>query len=434
MTRLDYDGLDGSLMVPECGYDTAGLAALEKTQDGDQRTSLAYEHSKTTDLSAYSEPYLLTESLGESANKPITESSSDIEQSNNTLFYDETEPLLIEAADSEVNEHAISKNQILQRLSSTARADNKARTENTFDQEDAKDVVVPTLIDSAPSELSTDDSTPSPKSQTAPRVKKVLTILAVFVAGILLGGASLLAWLGIDKEIALVSSHDKPSGPILQRTTDIEPTEPAEAIVSRQTSEEIEKDVSVISDEEQAFDTLQPKDEGKASEQSFLQAQDHLVMDHKKPDQEIASSQSQSVVLQDKTVGNESSASTQQIAAAIPEEILPPSSNAQSTSWTIPFSFNSLSAPREILEGLREQFIGCDRGLLITGHTCSVGEADKNYYVGLARAKYVRNTLTDLGISSERLKVDSAGANQPVATNATEKGRRANRRVVISCR
>lgn len=65
----------------------------------------------------------------------------------------------------------------------------------------------------------------------------------------------------------------------------------------------------------------------------------------------------------------------------------------------------------------------------ISGHTDNVGEADANRALSLARAETVVQYLIDGGIDSKRLMARGHGETIPVASNKTERGREANRRV-----
>ncbi|MBK0402100.1 OmpA family protein [Adhaeribacter sp. BT258] len=64
----------------------------------------------------------------------------------------------------------------------------------------------------------------------------------------------------------------------------------------------------------------------------------------------------------------------------------------------------------------------------ISGHTDSRGSAAYNQALSLKRAKAVVNYLNEKGISEARLKAVGYGAQKPIATNKTEKGRKQNRR------
>ncbi|MCG6117773.1 MAG: OmpA family protein [Aquimonas sp.] len=68
----------------------------------------------------------------------------------------------------------------------------------------------------------------------------------------------------------------------------------------------------------------------------------------------------------------------------------------------------------------------------VAGHTDSVGAAAYNQRLSEQRAQAVANYLTSRGVNSQRLLVTGAGANHPVASNATEAGRAQNRRVEVT--
>ncbi len=103
------------------------------------------------------------------------------------------------------------------------------------------------------------------------------------------------------------------------------------------------------------------------------------------------------------------------------------------STWTIPFAFNRLEPSPDVLRAIRAELERCTGTVVVTGHTCNLGGAEANLAVGLARADSVRRGLVRLGIDARRLEVRSAGADRPIASNATREGRRANRRVVIDC-
>jgi outer membrane protein OmpA-like peptidoglycan-associated protein len=71
-----------------------------------------------------------------------------------------------------------------------------------------------------------------------------------------------------------------------------------------------------------------------------------------------------------------------------------------------------------------------DRSLLIVGHTDALGEAAYNQYLSTRRAEVVRDFLVEnFEIEETRLSIEGKGEEQPIASNATPDGRRANRRV-----
>lgn len=70
----------------------------------------------------------------------------------------------------------------------------------------------------------------------------------------------------------------------------------------------------------------------------------------------------------------------------------------------------------------------------IIGHTCDIGTDAANKRVGLRRAQSVADALTKAGVEPSRISLSSAGASKPIASNSTEPGRQANRRVEIAVR
>jgi OOP family OmpA-OmpF porin len=72
-----------------------------------------------------------------------------------------------------------------------------------------------------------------------------------------------------------------------------------------------------------------------------------------------------------------------------------------------------------------------DRGVLVEGHTDSVGTAQYNLHLSQKRAEAVRNALLERGVSTERITTKGFGESYPVASNVTAEGRQLNRRVEI---
>jgi outer membrane protein OmpA-like peptidoglycan-associated protein len=64
----------------------------------------------------------------------------------------------------------------------------------------------------------------------------------------------------------------------------------------------------------------------------------------------------------------------------------------------------------------------------IGGHTDNIGDDNYNMKLSHDRAKSVRDYLVNAGIASERVQAKGYGEQNPVATNETEDGRKANRR------
>lgn len=72
-----------------------------------------------------------------------------------------------------------------------------------------------------------------------------------------------------------------------------------------------------------------------------------------------------------------------------------------------------------------------DVNLSIEGHTDSIGSAEVNKTVSLARAQAVADALVARGIAAQRLSASGLGADRPIETNETPAGRLANRRVEV---
>ena len=67
--------------------------------------------------------------------------------------------------------------------------------------------------------------------------------------------------------------------------------------------------------------------------------------------------------------------------------------------------------------------------LQVEGHTDSKGSAKYNQWLSQQRAQAVVNYLTGKGVEEHRLVAKGFGEDKPIASNKTEKGRSANRRV-----
>ena len=67
----------------------------------------------------------------------------------------------------------------------------------------------------------------------------------------------------------------------------------------------------------------------------------------------------------------------------------------------------------------------------VFGHTDNVGEPESNLRLSQRRAESVRNFLSSLGISPDRLTARGMGDSQPKADNSKDEGRLMNRRVEV---
>jgi type IX secretion system PorP/SprF family membrane protein len=65
----------------------------------------------------------------------------------------------------------------------------------------------------------------------------------------------------------------------------------------------------------------------------------------------------------------------------------------------------------------------------LIGHTCNVGTEERNQELSLQRAREVQSYLMQQGLTAERFIIKGSGETIPIASNATEEGRSANRRV-----
>lgn len=72
-----------------------------------------------------------------------------------------------------------------------------------------------------------------------------------------------------------------------------------------------------------------------------------------------------------------------------------------------------------------------DHDILLEGHTDNTGSAAMNQSLSEARAQTVREALEARGVAAGRMKTVGYAFNRPVASNATEEGRRLNRRVEV---
>lgn len=69
--------------------------------------------------------------------------------------------------------------------------------------------------------------------------------------------------------------------------------------------------------------------------------------------------------------------------------------------------------------------------LEVQGHTDSTGSAERNRQLSLERAQRVAGALALYGVDPARLEPRGFGPDRPVADNATDEGRRQNRRVEL---
>lgn len=72
--------------------------------------------------------------------------------------------------------------------------------------------------------------------------------------------------------------------------------------------------------------------------------------------------------------------------------------------------------------------------ILIEGHTADLGKPVGQMNLSIERTRTVMNALIEEGLPRNLFTYKGYGATQPVADNATEEGRKQNRRVDITAR
>lgn len=100
------------------------------------------------------------------------------------------------------------------------------------------------------------------------------------------------------------------------------------------------------------------------------------------------------------------------------------------------FASNSAELTPEMDVALRDlvrrlQATAAEEGLLIVGHTDSMGAEAYNQHLSLQRARSVADFLAEQGIERSSMSVEGRGESESIATNETAAGRESNRRVVI---
>ena len=99
------------------------------------------------------------------------------------------------------------------------------------------------------------------------------------------------------------------------------------------------------------------------------------------------------------------------------------------------FDFNSATIKEEYtpaLKKLKDYIEAKNQNISIIGYTDSKGTREYNRELSLRRAESLEEKLIDLGLPPERIiETKGNGDANPVATNDTEEGRAANRRIEI---
>ncbi len=85
-------------------------------------------------------------------------------------------------------------------------------------------------------------------------------------------------------------------------------------------------------------------------------------------------------------------------------------------------SFNTISMLAMIIRA-------CNAPVEIAGHTDSAGDSEINLRLSQRRADRVAKYLVNHGVSAEQVRAVGYGESQPVSSNDTSEGRKANRRI-----
>jgi len=87
----------------------------------------------------------------------------------------------------------------------------------------------------------------------------------------------------------------------------------------------------------------------------------------------------------------------------------------------------------KVLNGVAEVAKKYDKTIIeVAGHTDSTGSADYNRQLSQRRATSVADYLVSRGAAQARIMTAAGGEDHPIASNSTEQGRAANRRVEVT--
>jgi outer membrane protein OmpA-like peptidoglycan-associated protein len=87
----------------------------------------------------------------------------------------------------------------------------------------------------------------------------------------------------------------------------------------------------------------------------------------------------------------------------------------------------------KVLDGVAQVAKKYDKTIIeIAGHTDNVGGEDYNRQLSQRRAGSVAQYLVSRGVAEPRLMTAAGGEDHPIASNSTEQGRAANRRVEVT--
>jgi OOP family OmpA-OmpF porin len=121
--------------------------------------------------------------------------------------------------------------------------------------------------------------------------------------------------------------------------------------------------------------------------------------------------------------------------APVKEVVAAPQDEVIVLSDKVLFDFNSSTltpAANQVLADISKRLTdSAIIGVLVKGHTDSVGSEAFNQQLSQRRADSVAAFLVSQGVAADKLHTEGHGEGQPVADNATDEGRAQNRRVEI---
>jgi outer membrane protein OmpA-like peptidoglycan-associated protein len=87
----------------------------------------------------------------------------------------------------------------------------------------------------------------------------------------------------------------------------------------------------------------------------------------------------------------------------------------------------------KVLDGVAQVAKKYDKTIIeVAGHTDSTGSTDYNRQLSQRRASSVADYLASRGVAQARIMTAAGGEDPPIASNTTEQGRAANRRVEVT--
>jgi outer membrane protein OmpA-like peptidoglycan-associated protein len=87
----------------------------------------------------------------------------------------------------------------------------------------------------------------------------------------------------------------------------------------------------------------------------------------------------------------------------------------------------------KVLDGVARVAKKYDKTIIeVAGHTDNVGDANYNRQLSQRRASAVAQYLVSRGVAEPRIMTAAGGEEHPIASNSTEQGRAANRRVEVT--